>query len=93
MAGKEFILYHAVTRLGSSPDCEIFLLKDPSVEKLHAEIQDDGTRRVLTAAPGTEVLVNEAQVVRQVLRHGDCLRLGGTVIGYSERAPARMGTA
>jgi hypothetical protein len=89
MIGKEFILYHAITRLGSSPDCEIFLLKDPSVEKLHAQITVDGDRRVLTAMPGAVVNVNGTQVATQPLRNGDELQIGGTTISYSERALAR----
>jgi hypothetical protein len=93
MSGKEFILYHAITRLGSSPDCEIFLLKDPSVAKLHAQISDDGHRRVLTAVPGAAVTVNGAQVVAQPLRNGDQLQIGNTAIGYSERALTRSAPA
>jgi hypothetical protein len=89
MIGKEFILYHAITRLGSSPECEIFLLKDPSVAKLHAQIADDGDQRVLTAMPGAVVSVNGTQVVTQPLRNGDQLQIGSTTIGYSERALTR----
>jgi len=89
MIGKEFILYHAITRLGSSPDCEIFLLKAPSVAKLHAQIADDGDRRVLTAMPGAVVHVNGTQVATQPLRNGDQLQIGSTTVSYSERALTR----
>jgi hypothetical protein len=91
MAGKEFILYHDITRLGASPECEILLLKDPAVAKFHAEIQDRGTQRILKAMPGAPVLVNQAPADNQVLRHGDELQIGNTVIGYSERAVATTG--
>lgn len=89
MVGKEFILYHAVTRLGSSPECEIYLLKDPSVAKLHAQIADDGRQRVLTAVDGAVVSVNGTQVVTRPLCNGDQLQIGSTTIGYSERSLTR----
>ena len=78
MAGKETatsILYHAITRIGSSPECEIFLLKDPSVAKVHAQIEDRGTQRILTAMQGSPVLLNQVPVASQVLRSGDQLQL------------------
>lgn len=88
MAGKEFILYHAVTRLGSTPECEIFLLKDSAIAKFHAQIEDRGTQRVVTAMPGAHVFVNQAPISAQVLRNGDQVQVGNTVLGYSERAIA-----
>jgi hypothetical protein len=88
MTGKEFILYHAVTRIGASPDCEIFLLKDPGVAKLHAQIADQGGRRLLTAAQGALVSVNGSPVSSQALRDSDQIQIGSTVLGYSERAIA-----
>jgi hypothetical protein len=86
MTGKEFILYHPVTRIGASPDAEIFLLKDPAVAKEHAQILGEGGRRVLTVAPGAAVYVNGTPVTRHVLRNGDHMQIGNTGIAYSERA-------
>jgi hypothetical protein len=90
MRGKEFILYHDVTRIGSSPEAEVFLLKDPDVLPEHARIVAEGGRRLLTAAPGATVLVNGARTLRHALRSGDSLQFGATVAAYSERvlAPA-----
>ena len=88
MAGKEFILFHAITRIGASPDCEIFLLKDPGVAKLHAQIEDRTGERLLTAAPGAPVYVNGSEVATRTLCHGDQVQIGGTLLGYSERAVA-----
>jgi hypothetical protein len=89
MVGKEFILYHAVTRIGSAPSCEIFLLKDPAVESLHAQIEDRGRQRVLTSSPAAPAYVNNAAATNHVLRSGDMLRLGNTVLAYSERTAHR----
>jgi hypothetical protein len=85
MTGKEFILYHQTTRLGSDPHCEIFLLKDPAVESLHAQIEDRAGQRLLSASPSAPVLVNSAPTTSRVLRNGDILQIGNTVIAYSER--------
>jgi hypothetical protein len=88
MAGKEFILYHDVTRIGASPDCEVFLLKDPAVAKLHAQIDDCDGRRLLTAMPEAPVYVNQQPVQSHLLRCGDQLQIGNTVITYAERIEA-----
>jgi len=88
MAGKEFILYHVRTRLGSTPECEIFLLKDPAVSKVHAQIEDRGSQRLLTAMPDAPVFVNQTPVDSHVLRSGDQVQVGNTVLRYSERAIA-----
>jgi hypothetical protein len=85
MAGKEFILYHDVTRIGSSPECEIFLIKDPDVANEHARIASDGDHRTLTATPGATVLVNNAPVTTQRLRGGESIQIGNSVLAYSER--------
>ena len=54
MAGKEFVLYETETPVGSSPLCEITLIKDPGVQPYHFVISGTqaGRRRVLTAYEG-----------------------------------------
>jgi Inner membrane component of T3SS, cytoplasmic domain len=87
MTGKEFILYHDITRVGSSPQCEIFVVKDPSVAALHAQIHDQAGRRTISAAPGAPVLVNGTAVSQHDLRPGDQLQIGATTLAYDERPP------
>ena len=86
MTGKEFILYHPTTRIGSTPECEIFIVKDPAVDKVHAQIVDVEGRRTLTALSGSVVLVNQAQVTGHQLQSGDNVQIGNTVINYLEKA-------
>jgi hypothetical protein len=88
MAGKEFVLYHDVTRIGASPECEVFLLKDPAVAKLHAQIDDRDGCRLLTVMPHATVYVNRQPVQSHLLRNGDQLQIGNTAITYAERAEA-----
>ena len=86
MAGKEFIVYHDVTRIGASPECEIFLLKDSAIQEQHARIIDrDGRRTLIALGP---VSVGQTPVQEHILRSGDQIRIGNTVISYSERALA-----
>lgn len=88
MSGKEFILYHQQTRIGASPECEIFLLKDLAVAKHHAWIEDRGSERVLHAAPGCTSYLNGESVTSSTIPNGAQLQFGNTVILYSERALA-----
>ena len=38
LKGKQFIVYKNPTVIGSSPKCEVYLFKDPSIEPMHAAI-------------------------------------------------------
>jgi hypothetical protein len=89
MAGKEFILYHANTNLGSSPKAEITLIKDPAISPFHFRIEDRGRERVLTAYEGAAVAVNGSPVATQRLRAGDSIQVGNTTLGYQEKELAR----
>lgn len=93
MAGKEFIVYHQQTRVGASPECEIYLLKDPAVAKQHAWIDDIGGQRVLNAVDGNFVLVNGQPVSRHILQDGNHVQIGNSVIRYSERVPAPVSSS
>jgi hypothetical protein len=85
LAGKEFILYHPVTHIGSAPECDIFLLKDPQVAPRHARIEDRGTERLLHSTAGSPVFVNGAPVSSCRLRGDDRIQIGHSTIAYSER--------
>jgi hypothetical protein len=86
MAGKEFILYHERTHIGSSPDCEIYLLKDPAVEKFHALIESANGRRTITALGDAVVSVNGQTTRSAALGSGDAIQIGNTTIRFSERS-------
>lgn len=85
MRGKEFILFHDQTSIGSSPKCEITLIKDPAAQPFHALIDDDGHRRVITAYDDAQVHVNGAAIRSRPLRSGDRIQVGGTTLEYQER--------
>lgn len=88
MLGKQFILYNAYTSIGSSAEADITLIKDPSVEPVHAVIESQGRSHTVTpVARISETRVNRQTVHhRTQLRSGDEIMIGQTLIRYLERA-------
>jgi len=92
LAGKEFILYHAVTTIGSSPKCEITIPKDPSILPQHCAIRTAGRGYALDSVDERSPAIVNGQPARQAaLRDGDQIQLGHTVLLYSERAAKNAG--
>jgi len=88
MAGKEFIVYHQTTDIGSSPKCQITLIKDPAVGPHHLRIVEHAGRRTLQAFEGCHVTINGTPVTQHVLRNGDVIGVGTTTVQYAEKAVA-----
>jgi hypothetical protein len=92
IAGKQFILYRNPTFVGSSPQCEIYLFKDPNISPHHAAIRRLGggfELEDLDSATGTRV--NGRPVTRARLRPGDHVQIGATCFVFQERV--RTGSA
>jgi hypothetical protein len=86
LAGKEFVLYKNPTLVGSSPKSDIYLFKDAEVEPTHAQIRTSGEGYELEdrgSASGT--FVNGRRVGRKRLENGDQIRIGATVLNFTER--------
>lgn len=82
IAGKQFVLYRNPTIIGSSPQCEIYLFKDPLVGPRHAAIHV-GRGFEIEALPGSgETLVNGQAVSRARLREGDQIQIGSTLFSF-----------
>lgn len=89
IAGKQFILYRNPTYIGSAPDCQIYLFKDPQVGRRHAAIHLHRGRIEIEDLPlGATTLVNGAPITRRLLRDGDQIRIGGTAFLFQERTRA-----
>jgi Inner membrane component of T3SS, cytoplasmic domain len=86
MTGKEFIVYHQVTNIGSSPKAEITLIKDPAIGAFHARIEEHGNARTLSAYEGMHVAVNGQPIASRRLRGGDVIQIGATSLAYHEKA-------
>ncbi len=86
IAGKQFILYRNPTYIGSAPDCQIFLFRDPKVGRRHAAIHLEKGRIEIEDLPlGAPTYINREPVDRQKLRHGDQITIGSTMFLYQEK--------
>jgi hypothetical protein len=86
LAGKSFILYKTPTRIGNSPESDVYLYKDAEIDPTHAsihrigtvyEIEDMGTRM------GTSIGGNKIR--RRRLASGDQIVIGSTILDFEER--------
>jgi hypothetical protein len=89
IAGKQFILYRNPTYIGSAPDCQIYLFKDPKVGKRHAAIHLTPAGIEIEDLPlGVETFVNGKAIKRAPLHNGDQIAIGATQFIFKERRPA-----
>ncbi len=83
LAGKQFVMFRDTTVLGSSPKAEVYLFKDEAIEPRHALIYNRGGRFEIedcNTRDGT--YVNGVPIKRQILKHGDQVVLGKTVLEF-----------
>jgi pSer/pThr/pTyr-binding forkhead associated (FHA) protein len=86
IAGKQFILYRNPTYIGSAPDCQIFLFRDPKVGRRHAAIHLAKGRIEIEDLPlGAPTYINREPVDRQKLRNGDEIAIGSTMFLFQEK--------
>ena len=90
ITGKQFILYRNPTVIGSSPKCEIYLFKDPTVAAKHAAINGVGGKFLVTALGGATVLMNGTPVKQQTLKNGDQLKIGNTIFLFEARVMKKV---
>jgi hypothetical protein len=86
LSGKQFILYETRTRIGSSPKCEITLLKDHAIMPEHAVIENRGNDYVIARMqPQAHTLVNGQPVQHSRLQSGAIITVGSTVLMFEEQ--------
>jgi len=83
LAGKQFILYKPLTRLGSEQASEIYLFKDLSIAPTHATIELRGPHAALLATGPT--FLGGQPVSQRVLRSGDVIQIGRYTFQYQEK--------
>jgi hypothetical protein len=84
LAGKQFVIFRNPTVLGSAPKADVYLFKDDAIEPRHAMIHDRGGRFELedmSTADGT--YVNGIPIKKQILKSGDQIVLGKTVLEFT----------
>lgn len=86
IAGKQFILYRNPTFIGSAPDSQIYLFRDPQVGRRHAALHLVPGGVELEDLPlGTQTLVNKQPVSRVRLRNGDQITIGSSMFLFQEK--------
>jgi hypothetical protein len=86
LAGKQFILYKALTTIGSEQQSDIYLFKDQAILPNHAVIATQGSRTKLTAMGAAFVAGSSVQ--NCVLQDGDLIQIGRYAFRYKEKARA-----
>lgn len=87
IAGKQFILYRNPTYIGSAPDCQIYLFRDPAVGRRHATIHLLKGRIEIEDLPlGTQTTINGRPITRCRLQAGDQIGIGATTFLYQEKS-------
>jgi hypothetical protein len=86
IAGKQFILYRNPTYIGSSPQCHIYLFKDPQVGRRHAAIHITPAGFEIEDLPlGSPTFVNGKPVTRTKLKTNDQIQIGASVFNFQEK--------
>lgn len=91
--GRAWMLHRAETIVGRSESCDIGLVGDPAIEPVHARIIARGHSFLVVdnqTASGT--FLNDQQISDDAeLRSGDRIRMGNSVLRFSERSAADAG--
>lgn len=89
LAGKQFVLYRSATVIGSSPKADIYLFKDEAIEPRHALLHNRGGRYEIEDCNSRDgTYVNGIPIKRHVLRAGDQIVLGKTLLEFALRESA-----
>jgi len=87
MAGKQFILYKTDINIGSSPQADITLIKDPTISPIHARVYAQGGRSYLESVdPSRPCSVGGRVETRIALEDLMDVTIGGTIIRFREKA-------
>ena len=90
MAGKQFILYNPITLIGSSPTCQITLVRDPYLSEVHCRLERHGDDLLIEAAG--PVMVDGQQASKTVLHDGATVQVGTTLLRYGKRSASSIPT-
>ena len=84
--GKEYLVFAGTTSIGNNGKNTIVLFKDKLVGSHHCDIKLEGSKYVLTDC-GTPMgtIVNGQKTVRHVLRQGDAIAIGNSVLVFNTK--------
>jgi pSer/pThr/pTyr-binding forkhead associated (FHA) protein len=84
--GKEYLVFAGTTSIGNNGKNTIVLFKDKLVGPNHCDIVLEGSKYVLVDK-GTPMgtVVNGQRIVRHVLRKGDAIAIGNSVLVFNTK--------
>lgn len=86
LAGKEFMIFKNIMKMGSSPRNEIYLFNDPQVKDIHARLLMVGDEYDIESQDTMKpVLVNNRPVKLVRLHNGDRITMGKTSFIFEKR--------
>jgi len=86
LKGKQFVIYHNPTIIGSSPKCDVYIFKDPSVEPHHAEIRQLGSKfEIFDNHSPQGVFVNSQRISKKMLEKGDIVIIGESLLEFQQK--------
>lgn len=84
--GKEYLVFNGRTSIGNNSQNTIVLFKDKLVAPHHCDIVTEGNRFVLVDAGSVlGTTVNGMKVDRKVLRRGDAIAIGNSVLVFNTK--------
>jgi hypothetical protein len=87
MAGKQFILYQSEITVGSAPNADITLIKDPGIAPIAARVVSRGSQTTIEALnPGCPVYLNGRLMTKENLSDQDIVSIGSTEIRFREKS-------
>jgi hypothetical protein len=87
MAGKQFILYQAEITIGSAPNADITLIKDPGIAPIAARVVSRGSQTTIEALnESCPVYLNGRLMSRESLSDQDIISIGSTEIRFREKS-------
>lgn len=80
-AVHEVLVRKLIVRIGKSPNCEVRIVADPRVARMHAIIEITGQQvTLIDLGSGEGTLVNGVAIDKHMLREGDQILVGSTVL-------------
>ena len=87
LRGKQFVIYHNPTLIGSSPRSDIYIFKDPNVMPTHAKIQKKGSKyEIIDSSQGQGVYVNSEKInSSKILENNDTIIVGQSILEFQQK--------
>ena len=87
LRGKQFVIYHNPTLIGSSPKSDIYIFKDPNVMPTHAKITKKGSKYEISEGNlGSDIYVNSVKINgSKILEPNDTIIVGQSILEFQQK--------